>query len=68
MDRIDKFWAYIWSLGAVTLLTLVGMVQLYNSNMADKISKSSDPIGTACAFDAHSAQMKPVCTAYFQTK
>lgn len=68
MDSTDKFWAYLWSLGALTvvaLVTICGYVSLQNTKL---YAGSTDPINLACARQANDTQMKPVCVAYFNNK
>jgi hypothetical protein len=68
MDSTGKFWAYVCSLGALTLVAIVTIVS-YRSVAETKLyGSSSNPIELACAKHAYSVQMNPVCVAYFNTK
>jgi hypothetical protein len=68
MDSTDKFWAYVWFLGALTLVAIMTIVS-YRSLAETKLyGSSSNPIELACAKQADSVQMNPVCVTYFNTK
>lgn len=68
MDSTDKYWAYIWSLVAGTLLALV-LVLCYRSTEETKLYKdSTNPMEVACAKVADSIQMHPICVTFFQNK
>jgi hypothetical protein len=68
MDNEGKFWAYLWSLGAGTILVLV-FVLSYRGLVETKLyAKSANPIALACAKEAGNSYMTPVCVTYFQTK
>lgn len=57
----NRFWLALWSVVATAIVVMVLGGQIYHTNRNEMISKSADPIATACALQVDEPNLKAVC-------
>lgn len=57
----ERFWLSLWSIVATALVVIVVSSQVYFNGRNEMISKSADPLATACALQVDEANLKVIC-------
>ncbi|AZY49611.1 hypothetical protein C0J09_11035 [Bordetella avium] len=66
MDKEGKFWATIWAIAAVCLLSIVAAIYAYETQrdkrVEDMVKAGADPMYAACSLSTIRTQ---ICAVYF---